>query len=240
VIRAAAAVMLTLAIALPAAAQTTRAPGIDVEIYDPGSGRNYLCVAPGEGFWANVWIRPGPDSASCSASCSPPEVPGGSAHLATAVIDIAFDPGHLSFAAIENNPEGATVDGLPQEQNADHGRIGWALAGDWVEDGRPSSGLEDLCAMHTLSREGWAFRVRFTARSEGMTTLHLRRAGDTPAFTVSFADMCSDEPFTEANGGIDELGDAVVLVSADCGDVLLYDSFDRADTAVWSSAVGAD
>jgi hypothetical protein len=219
-------------------AQTTTAPGIDVEIYNPADGTNRLCVQSGSTFWANVFVRPGNQSLACSPACG--SALGGSANLATAVIDVAFSSARLSFNQAQNNPSPTTaaVDGLIQTQNVTGGRIGWALAGDWTPDGDTNGSLADPCAMQKLDAPGWAFRMQITGVGSGMTTLHLRRESDVSPFALSFADICGSPAFKESNGGIDEIGDMVVMVASTCDDVLFFDNFERRDTSAWSNTVG--
>lgn len=221
-------------------AQTTTAPGIDVELYNPADGTNRVCVAVGASFWANLFVRPGSQSSSCTLGCSPPLAAGGSANLATAVVDVAFDAARLTFNQAESNPSTsyAAVDGLVQTQNVASGRVGWALAGDWTPNADPDGTLADPCDMQKLNAPGWVVRMQLTAASSGMTTLHLRRESDQPGFALSFADGCGSPAFKESNGGIDEIGDLVVLASASCDDVLFFDSFERRGTSAWSTTVG--
>ena len=220
-------------------AQTTSPPGIDVEVYDPVSGSNAVCVDLGSDFWANVWLRPGDSSTSCTLGCGPAD--GGSAHLAAAAIDVAFDGSHLTFGEAANNPDTAyaAVDGLLQTQNLADGRVGWALAGDWTPDAEPFTGsLADPCSMHKLSSADWLFRARFIAAAEGLTTVRLRRETDTPPFALSFADICGSPAFKQSTGGVDEVGDLVVMVAATCDDVVFFDNFERRDASAWNQAVG--
>lgn len=215
-------------------AQTSTPPGIDVEVYDPVSGTNSMCADLGSSFWAHVWVRPGAGASSCALGCGPAD--GGSAHLATAAVDVAFDPGRLTFDGAGNNPNTAyaAVDGLLQTQSLAAGRVGWALAGDWTPDADPLTGtLADPCSMHKISSPGWVFRMHFTASSAGLTTVRLRRETDTPPFALSFADICGNPAFKQSTGGVDEVGDLVVMVATDCAEVLFFDSFERRDTSAW-------
>lgn len=220
------------------AAQTTQ-PGnaIDIEIFNPSNGSNAFCVAPSEVFGSRVFFRPGTGTLSCDLSCSPPSIPGGSANIATAVIDIAFDPAVMSYVSgsILNNPATAAVQGMVQEQNVAEGRIGWALAGTWSTPGDPASALMSPCATQKLTNSGWLYRLRFRAAGIGMSTLRLRRETDTQPFALSFADICGTEAFKESNGGIDEAKNAVVLVSNSCSDVLFFDNFGIGDASRWST-----
>jgi hypothetical protein len=231
----AAAIFLASALCL---AQTTTPPGIDVEVYNPADGSNRVCVASGSSFWANVFVRPGSQSTPCSPACG--SALGGPANIATAVIDVAFDAARLTFNQAQNNPNPsyAAVDGLVQTQNVGGGRVGWALAGDWTPDGDPNGALADPCDMQKLSSAGWVFRMQFTGAGPGMTTLHLRRESDLPSFALSFADICGSPAFKESNGGVNQVGDMVVMVGATCNDVLFFDNFERRDTSAWSNTVG--
>jgi hypothetical protein len=217
-------------------AQTSTAPGVDVEIYNPGDGTNRVCVPNGSTLWAHVFLRPGGQSTSCSPACG--SALGGSANLATAVIDVAFDSARLGFNQAQDNPATAAVDGLVQTQNVGSGRVGWALAGDWSTNADPNSNLADPCAMQKLSTAGWVFRMQFSALGAGMTTLHLRRESDLPPFALSFADICGSPAFKQSNGGVDEVGDLVVMVASTCSDVIFFDNFERRDTSAWSNTVG--
>lgn len=216
-------------------AQTSTPPGIDIEVYNPVSGTNVVCVELGSSFWAHVWLRPGDSSSTCNLGCGPAD--GGPAHLATAVVDVAFDPGRLTFDEAGNNPNPAyaAVDGLLQTQNLSNGRVGWALGGDWNPDADPITGsLADPCAMQKLSSADWVFRLRLTAAAQGLTTISLRRETDTPPFALSFADICGNPAYKQSNGSVDEVGDLVVMVAATCDDVVFFDNFERRDTSAWS------
>jgi hypothetical protein len=220
-----------------ASAQTTQ-PGdaIDIEIINPADGSNTFCVAPSATIEARVFVRPGTGTLSCSLSCSPPSVPGGSANIATAVVDVAFDTATLSYlpGTLQSNPATVAAQGLPQTQNLGDGRIGWALAGNWSTPGDPGSTLLSPCAMQMLTTADWAFRAQFQAATGGMTTLRLRRETDAQPFALSFADICGSEAFKQSNGGIDEIRDAIVMVSDDCSNVIFFDNFSSGDTDRWS------
>jgi len=209
--------LLTVSVCSVVSAQTTSAPGIDVEIYNPVDGSNSFCAVPNVAFWAHVFVRPGDENLTCDRTCGN-NIPGGSASVATALIDVGFETSVLSVQNCQSNPDPtyAAVDGIPQLQNLDTGRIGWALEGDWIVDGNPSSGFNDPCVMQKLQSEGWVFRVQFTAASEGSTSLHLRSQVDPAPFALSFADICGSEAFTVSNGVIDEVVDAIVTVSWAC------------------------
>lgn len=225
----------------PAGAQTTQ-PGdaIDLEIINPANGSNRFCVPASGTIDARVYVRTGADAMSCTLSCSPPNVAGGSANIATAVIDVAFDETVLSYvpASMSNNPSTAAVQGLAQEQNLADGRLGWALAGGWSDPGNPGSTLLSPCDMQMIDADGWLFQVQFQAVGTGMTTLRLRRETDAEPFALSFADICGTEAFKESNGGIDEIRSAVVMVADDCQDVLFFDNFGTGDASLWSSVTG--
>lgn len=218
-------------------AQTTQ-PGadIDIEIVNPVDGSNAFCVAPASTIEAQVFVRPGTGSLACSLSCSPPDVQGGSSNLATAVVDLGFDPAKLAYVAdsIESNAATAAAHGLAQEQNLATGRIGWALAGTWSTPGNPGSTLLSPCDMQLLTTADWVFKMQFQGANSGMSTLRLRRETDSQPFALSFADICGTEAFKQSNGGIDEIRNAVVLVSSDCNDVIFFDSFGTGDMARWS------
>lgn len=223
-------------------AQTTQ-PGdaIDIEIFNPADGSNAFCVAPAGTVAARVFVRPGTASTSCTLSCSPPSIPGGSANIATAVIDVGFDGDHLSYVpgSLQGNAATAAIQGLKQEQNiADH-RVGWALAGTWSTPGNPGSTLASPCDMQLLTTADWVFQAQFEAVGAGMSTLRLRRESDPAPFALSFADICGSEAFKASNGGIDEIRDAVVMVSADCNDVVFFDNFGTGGTDRWSGTSGS-
>ena len=223
-------------------AQTTL-PGddIDVEIFNPANGSNTFCVAPSDTVEARVFLRPGAGVLSCNLSCSPPSVPGGSANIATGVIDVAFDSDTLSYipASIENNTATAAVQGLAQEQNVGDGRIGWALAGNWSTPADPTSNLLSPCDMQFVTAADWLFRMSFEAVGTGMSTLYLRGETDAEPFALSFADICGTEAFKRSNSGIDEVKSAVVMVSTECDDVLFFDNFDTGGTGQWSDSAGS-
>jgi hypothetical protein len=214
--------VVAICIAIPTiglAQTTTLGPEVDVEIYNPADGSNLFKVAPGKTFWAYVLVRPGLESFTCQLDCGGGmvDVPGGSANIAAALIDIAFDPDFLEYLGAENNPTTAAVDGLSQEQHLSNGRIGWALAGDWTPDADPASGsLANPCEMARLTAPGWVFRIQFRARSSnsGETTLHIRRETDSPAFELSFADVCGSPSFKKSNATVDEIVNATVSIHA--------------------------
>lgn len=224
-----------------AAAQTTQ-PGdaIDVEIYNPADGTNRFCVAPSGTISVRVFARPGTDSMTCQLSCGP-NVPGGSANIATGVIDIEFDNAILNYVggSTGNNPATAAEQGIAQEQNTGDGRVGWALAGGWSTPGNPASTLLSPCEMEMITTADWIYEFQFDAIGTGMTTLHLRRETDSSPFALSFADICGSLAFKESTGMIDEVRNAVVLVTSDCNDVLFFDSFGNGDTQQWSSSSGS-
>lgn len=223
---------------VPVCAQTTQ-PGtaIDVEIYNPANGSNRFCVAASGTIDARVYLRTGADSISCTLSCSPPNVAGGSANIATGVIDIAFDATMLDFvpSSVSGNGATAAAQGLAQEQNLADGRIGWALAGTWSDPGNPASTLLSPCEMQLISADDWLFQLQFQAVGTGMTTLKLRRETDAQPFALSFADICGTEAFKESNGGLDEIRNAVVMVADDCQDVIFFDNFGTGDASLWST-----
>ena len=234
-----AVVSAVLLIASLASAQTTQ-PGdaIDLEVFNPIDGSNRFCVAPPATIEARVYLRPGTDSSTCTLSCSPPNVAGGSANIATAVIDLAFDSTKLTYVngSIESNSATTAIQGLAQDQNIGDGRIGWALAGTWSTPGNPASSLLSPCEMQMITTSDWVFGVEFQAAGTGMTTLRLRRETDATPFALSFADICGTEAFKLSNGGIDEVRNAVVLVATNCRTVLFFDNFGSGDVSQWSSA----
>jgi hypothetical protein len=233
-----AVVSVLLLVGSTASAQTTQ-PGdaIDLEVYNPVDGGNHFCVAPSATLEARVFLRPGAGSSTCSLSCSPPTVPGGSANIATAVIDLAFDSSKLTYVngSIESNSATAAIQGLAQEQNTADGRIGWALAGTWSTPGNPASSLLSPCAMQMITTSNWVFGAQFQAVGTGMTTLRLRRETDDAPFALSFADICGTEAFKQSNGGIDEVRNAVVMIATDCQDVIFFDTFGTGDASLWTS-----
>jgi hypothetical protein len=226
---------LALLLVLPAAAMaqtTTPGASIDLEIYNPIDGSSTFCSDVGVPFWANVYVRPGSDATSCSLACG--TVAGGPANIGTGVIDVAFDPAALSYVSAETNPDPtfAAVDGLLQTQNLASGRIGWALAGDWLVDGDPVSGLNDPCAMQKLDAPGWVFRVQLQPVTGAASPLALVQQ---PDFALSFADMCGSPAFTVAGGGIDEVRSALYI--GPCADILFADDFESGTTGAWSVVV---
>jgi hypothetical protein len=235
---AAFAAMIVLVAGVASAQSTTPGAGIDVEIYFPGSGENFTCVAPGASFWAYVWVSPGSGSETCSLACSPPSVAGGSGHLATGIVDVAHDVAQLGFLAAEDNQATAAVDGLIQDHGSS-GRVGWALAGDWTVDATPGSGLASPCTMGLLDVASWVYRIQYQATGTiGTTLLHLRRPTDAVPFALSFADICGSPAYKMSNGGIDEVRDAVVMISSQCGSLIYADSFGLGETSRWSAVVG--
>ncbi len=216
---------------------TTPGATIDLEIINPSDDTNTFCVAPGDTLTARLFIRPGSNTTSCTPSCGT-LVDGGAAHIATAVVDIAFDNQKLNLVSSTNNSGTAAVDGLVQD-NSSQGRIGWALAGDWTPNAVTSGTLATSCDMQLLDSADWVIETEFSVQptASGITSLHLRR--ETDAFALSFADICSDEAFTVANGGIDEIVNGAVLVSSSCADVLFFDGFETGTTAIWSASYGS-
>jgi hypothetical protein len=186
-----------------AMAQTSTSPGIDVEIVDPTDGDNGFCVGASETFTAQVWVRPGNGTDSCTQSCG--TVTGGSANLATGVIDVAFDDTKLTY---QSSAVGTHYPDVLLQDNTGEGRIGGAMAGDWSPDADTTGTLADPCAMAKLTSPGVLFEVTFqtVAGFSGSTDLHLRREGD--GFAFSFADGCAN--VYKAGSGIDEIYDATV------------------------------
>jgi hypothetical protein len=212
--------VLLLLIPATARAQTSQpGPEIDVEIVNPSHGGNTFRVIPGATFWAYVFLRPGDQSLSCQLDCGQGAVtvPGGTANIATALIDVEFDSQMLEYLEAENNPMTAAVDGLIQERRVADGRVGWALAGDWTPDATATSGtLASPCDMARLDTADWLYRIQFRARPEvtGETALHLRRESDDPAFELSFADLCGSAAFKQSAATVDEVIDATVTIAA--------------------------
>ena len=225
-----------LAASLASAQTSQQGDTIDIEVYNPIDGSNAFCVAASEIFEARVYFRPGTGTTSCTLSCSPPDVAGGSANVATAVVDLGFDDTVLSYVpgSIQNNTGTAAVQGLAQEQNLADGRIGWALAGTWSTPGDPSSNLQSPCDTVMLTTADWLFGLQLQAAGSGMSTIHLRGEADAEPFALSFADLCDTEAFKRSNGGIDEARGAVVMVADDCSDVIFFDTFGTGDTARWT------
>ena len=240
-IRLAAMTVALLATSLVSAQTTQPGDAIDIEIFNPIDGSNAFCVAPNEIVEARIFVRPGTNALSCTLSCSGPNVPGGSANIATAVIDLAFDGSKLSYVSdsIESNAATAAVQGLPQEQNLVDNRIGWALAGSWTTPGDPGSTLLSPCDMQMVTTADWLFRMQFQAAADGTTTLRLRQESDSEPFALSFADICGTEAFKQSNGGIDEIRHAVVMVSSDCSDLIFFDNFGTGGTERWAETSGS-
>ena len=230
-----ACLLMTLFTSTGWAQTSTPGSAVDIEILNPADGSNTFCVAPGDTLTARLFIRPGTETTSCTPACGT-VVDGGAAHLATVVVDIAFDNQKLNSVNTVNNPLTAAVDGLVQDNSA-QGRIGWALAGDWTPDADTSGTLVTPCDMQLLETPAWVVEAEFGVlpTASDITPLHLRREGDAAPFSLSFADICSSEALTEANGGIDEIVDGRVLVSSSCSDVLFFDGFESRSTEYWSS-----
>jgi hypothetical protein len=232
-------VAVLLAASFGAAQTTLPGPAIDVEIYNPADGSNAFCAAPGDSFWARLYVRPasGPGTTvSCPVLCG--TAVGGPGSLATGVVDVAFDGGRVSYFAASVNPDPgfAAVDGLVQDQNVTAGRVGWALAGDWTPDGSTAGALDDPCAMLKLAQAGWVASFGFSVLVEGESVLELR---DQPGFQLSFADICGVPAYSRANGGIDEVVPATI--STECPDVegvIFRNGVETGDAAVWTTFVG--
>lgn len=219
----------------PLAAQTSTAgAGIDLELINPDDGSNTICVNPGQALRVRLYFHPGTGTASCSPTCG--SIQGGNSHPAAAVIDMDYDPAVLSFVGASNNPDSAlaAVDGLIQD-NSGNGRVGWALAGDWSPDASTGGSLATPCATTLLDSAGWLAEFNFTAGSTiSSTTIHLRRQTDSTPFPLSFADFCSPA-FTPENGGVDEVIDATVYISATCPAEIFSDGFETGDMNSWSA-----
>jgi len=240
-IKVAAVVAAMLAASLVSAQTSTPGDAIDIEVVNPADGSNAFCVAPSETFTTRVFVRPGTGTLSCSLSCSPPSIPGGSANIAAAVVDLGFESTELAYVdqSIQSNPGTTAAQGIAQVQNVADGRIGWALAGTWSTPGDPASTLMSPCQTEMLTTAGWVFEVEFQAISEGMTSVHIRGETDDPPFALSFADICGTEAFKTSNGGIDEVKGATVLVSTDCSNALFIDAFEGGDSSRWASVNGS-
>ena len=228
--------VMFLLVGAPLAAQTSTAgAGIDIELINPNDASNTICVNPDQAFTVRLWFHPGTGTAACTLACG--SIPGGNSHVATAVIDIDFDEAAMAFTGASDNPDAgyAAVDGLIQD-NSSSGRVGWALAGDWSPDASTAGTLADPCSTTLLDAAGWLAEFNFTAgNTPSSTILHLRRQTDTLPFALSCADFCdSTTAFTQENGGIDEVIDATVYVSATCPAGLFSDGFESGDTMHWS------
>ena len=126
-----AAALALLLTSLPLNAQSaTGAPGIDLELYNPANGTNAFAVEVGEVFWAHLWLRPGPTTSTCSASCG--EVLGGSSRLSSGVIRLSFDTAMLKLvdAELNGNRLDAAGEGSLDLRSAGDGALGWTLSGD--------------------------------------------------------------------------------------------------------------
>lgn len=215
-------------------AQTTSpGPGIDIEIVNPADGSNNFCAQSGVPFWAEIWVRPGDLTTTCSLGCG--SVDGGTAAIAAAAVQARFDTTMLSFGSAETNPDPgfAAVDGLVMTDHTASGRVGWSLAGDWVVDGDPSGGLEGPCTQTLLDSPGWVFRIQLTATASGSGLVSLSRQ---PEFALSFADHCGAGAFTPASGDLDELVPGFVTTAcSDQADIVFADSLETGSTGRWSS-----
>lgn len=161
---------------------------------------------------------------------------GGTAKIATAAVDVGFNPSLLSLQSAETNPDpgSAAVDGLVATGNTAAGRVGWSLAGDWMVDGDPTSGLEGPCTMDLLDTPGWVFRIQLTATAQGSSLLALGRQ---PGFELSFADHCSATAFTLTSGDLDELVPGFVTTAcSNQSDIVFTDSFEIGSTGRWSNS----
>lgn len=224
-----------LALAVTTAALSAGAQGIRVEVVDAVDGDDAICALPGELVEVELRVTPGDLATTCARTCSgtPDTVTGGTANLAAGAVSIAFDTELLTWSSAVSNPDTAARDGLVRSDRAAQGRVGWALAGDWVVDGDPTSALVDPCGMDLLDEAGWVLRLGFAAGLPGQGVLHLRNQRDDPPFAMSFADLCNPEAFTLANGNISAATDAVVLVSPDCDGVIFFDAFETGDASRW-------
>ena len=221
-----------------ASAQTsTPGPGIDVEIYNPGTGGNSFCAAPGDTLWAYLYVAPatgGSSSFVCSVPCG--AVHGGPANIAATSLDITFNPARLRFHSAHNNGfmGSAGADGMLRLETLGAGRVGWALAGDWTPDGDPSGALADPCHTALINEPGWIVRFAFTVISPGSSQIVVR---DEPDFRAAFADICGSETFTSSNGGVDEILPATVATGLPAcpqlENVIFRNGFETGDTSAW-------
>lgn len=233
--------LAAMLLAAPLAMAQTTVPGaaIDLEVYNPRDGSNAFCVAPGDTFWANLYVRPATGAGStmsCSVACG--STIGGPGSLATAAVDVGFTPGQLAYfrGDVNSDPTFAAVDGLVQDQNLTQGRIGWALAGDWTPDGSTAGTLGDPCEMLKLNRSDWVIRLGFSVLGAGQSVLAINAPPDGP---LSFADVCGATAYTTANGGIDEVVPATV--STECpsvSDIIFRNGVETGDASVWTSTTG--
>jgi hypothetical protein len=233
--------LAALLLAAPFASAQTTVPGaaIDLELYNANDGSNAFCVAPGDTFWANLYIRPatGPGSTmSCSVACG--STTGGPGSPATAAVDVGFASAQLAYfrAEVNTDPTFAAVDGLVQDQNLPQGRIGWALAGDWTPNGNTSGTLGDPCEMLKINRSDWVVRLGFNVLGAGQSVLAINAPPNGP---LSFADVCGTPAYTASNGGIDEVVPATV--STECPSVtsiIFRNGVETGDSSVWTSTTG--
>lgn len=226
---------VTLGPAIASAQTTTPGVGIDVEIVNPVDGSNNFCASVGVPFWAEVWVRPGSHVTMCSLGCG--SVTGGTAAIATAAVAVEFDPTKLAFSVAESNPDPsfAAVDGLVTTAGAVAGRVGWTLAGDWIVNGDPASGLAGPCNQQMLDTVDWVFRVQLEATSSGSTLVSFARQ---PDFALSFADHCAPSAFTVASGDVDEIVPGYVTTNCTGqGEIIFGDGLETGTTERWSQSV---
>ncbi len=223
--------------ATAAAQSSTPGPAIDVEIFNSTDGTNSFCAAPGDTFWAYVYISPatgGASSFQCFTPCG--LVQGGPANIAAATIDVAFDPTHLAFHSAFNNGfmGAAAADGMLRLEALGTGRLGWVLAGDWTPDGDTAGTLADPCEMGLLDQSGWIVRFAFTVQTSGSSDIVLR---DEPAFPLAFADICGSPTFSSATGDIDEVLSATVSSGSpacpELNGIIFRNGFEIGDLSAW-------
>lgn len=233
--------LATVLLAVPYGTAQTTVPGpaIDVEVYNPTDGSNSFCVAPGDTFWAGLYVRPASGAGStmsCNVACGP--TLGGPGSVATAAVDVGFTSGQLAFfrADVNSDPGSAAADGLVQAQNLSQGRVGWALAGDWTPDGNTSGTLDNPCAMLKLDSPEWVVRIGFNVLEAGQSVLAINAPPDGP---LSFADVCGSPAYTPANGGVDEVVPAAVSTSCpSVANVIFRNGVETGDASVWTSTSG--
>lgn len=233
--------LATFLAAAPYAVAQSTVPGaaIDLEVYNPQDGSNTFCVAPGDTFWAGLYVRPATGAGStmsCDVACG--STVGGPGSVATAAVEIDFAPAQLAYfrSDVNADPTFAAVDGLVQDQNLAQGQVGWALAGDWTPNGSTTGTLADPCAMLRLDHPDWVVRFGFNVLGTGESALAINAPPDGP---MSFADVCGSPAYTTANGGIDEVVPATVRT--DCPSVLnviFRNGVETGDSSVWTSTVG--
>ena len=192
-------------------------PAIDVAVVNPEDGSNRFAIAAGQSFEVELRVHPvdlgqfPSQAASCDLAECAGAVVGGRGHLAAGLLQLRFDPAALTLVSSEIPGTGAAADGIVLDAGAAQGRIGWALAGDFVIDGDRDSGLRSICEMATLSAPEVVLRLTFRRETDEDTTIHLATPEDVDPFALSFADRCSTSSFTLANGAIDQVIDGLLV-----------------------------